>query len=221
MNLQIEPIADELIGKEIACDNMAVHNTSRFFTNQITPLVLALKTEYDKLGCMPPFTQKVWENIIEKRSLDDVAKAYRAACDAEISKIPSLREVQVTAVGKALQPVYDAYEKINARLLNSPENIPLEYGFIKIGKAGEPIVDTEKIREHYTLRITNERQAELYQLAQKFINVGEEIRLFLANTRIDPKDKIEWVSTQSVHGLFDSEPTGELSLNPYAVSLLS
>lgn len=220
--MQIEPIATDLIGSVIHFNELGFKNSVSFAQRTLLPRVKAVIDQYHSLEVLKPFTQQTWLKILE----DGGSSVYNdymtfAQKDAAKNKLPSTREIILEAARRDLKPFVAAMEKIQTNIHNPHnigDNVNYTFDMVSIDEGGQPVINTETIKEQYTTHITTEQQADFWQASQKFIEAAETIREKLAGSKLDLANQ-NWID-QGRGGLFETDREGRLSLNPLALKII-
>ncbi len=176
--------------------------------------------EYNALQILPPFTNATLQQLSADRG-EAVCNEYLKLSNRDVEKFsnPILKQDFEDKLQMALLPLRKAVEKISRPFVDASyigDVFNLEaYTVVD----GVPVINEPYLREKYTLRITTERQAIVYEKAQKVIEAAKVLATELRGTIFHPAGA-EWIGDHQVHGVFECAKDGTLSVNPYLLERL-
>lgn len=176
--------------------------------------------EYNALQILPPFTNDTLKQLARDRG-EAIGNEYLKLSQKDLARFtnPILRQDFEDKLQVALLPFRKAAEKIRHGFFD-----PNPYGDMFHLEAfeiveGEPVLNETHLREKYTLRITTERQAIVYEKAQAVIDAAKVLANELQGTYLDPAES-EWITGGGVWGVFNRLEGSGLSLNPVVLERL-
>lgn len=176
--------------------------------------------EYNALQILPPFTNDTLQQIARDRG-EAICNEYLKLSQKDLAKFtnPMLRQDFEDKLQMALLPFRKAVEKICRPFVDPAYNGDV-FGLEPFTVVdGVPAINEDYLREIYTLRITTERQAVVFEKAQNVINAAKVLANELEGTIFHPANA-EWIGDHQVHGIFENAEAGGLMLNPYLLERL-
>lgn len=171
-----------------------------------------LKTEYEKLGVGEFTTQKLHELLASNGCLE-LMKAYKAVLKEKYQDdsgmFYNLIDASVKKASATFSKMIDLliYTAKGNALYNGPDRNDLEI------KDGKPFVDEAKIRERFTVSITNEAQIGFLEMMGQVQKAWNEINHFVVEVLGDKNSPL----IGSPDAIFSTDEDGKLLINERAI----
>jgi hypothetical protein len=210
---------EELIGKELDVNTQNI-NRCKSALDRILPAVQKVINEHQKLMPGTKFTQAIWEKIIEDNGVS-VCEAYRKQAEDDLKNFrnEAVKASIMANLNESMEPFRLSIMSVKGGITNAIHSttfsIDISLNDIAI-KSGKPEVDLTRIKEAYTLRITNESQAAIYQAGKEAEAALAKLKSLLDGNKV-PFDRLDWVGLG--WAVFNEQiPGNSLTFNPYLIS---